>query len=108
MVLTVVIRLPLNLGDFWLLPWKSASKQLVYLTKDEKYYFWGSVFDLTLDPDKDRSSKINLENVFMRVPKRLPSPGGYSDLECPNCQKAHSMVDEQLFKDFPNQIAYGV
>jgi len=53
MVLTVGDPAPSQFGDFWLFTVEiGPQKQLVYLTKDEKYYFWGSVFDLTLDPDK--------------------------------------------------------
>src|ERR1041385_2951285 len=46
----------------------AGQSQLVYLTKDERYYFWGSVFDLTTDPDKERWSKLNLENVHVKGP----------------------------------------
>lgn len=79
--------------------------QKVYLTKDEKFYFWGNVFDLSVDPDKERWSKISLKDVHSKGPKNAPvTIVEYSDIQCPNCQKAHEMVDSQLFKDFPTQV----
>ncbi len=78
-----------------------GQNQTVYLTKDEKQYFWGSVYDLSVDPDVERASKINLQNAHSKGPKTAPiTIVEFSDLQCPNCKLAHAAVDEKLYKDF--------
>jgi len=83
-------------------------KQSVFLSQDERYYLWGNAFDLTIDPDQDRASKISTKGIPMKGPKTAPvTVIVYSDIQCPNCQKAHEMIDARLLKEYPTQVRLG-
>src|SRR5262245_11735372 len=76
---------PVNVG---------GQTQQVYLSKDERYYFWGVAMDMTQDPDKTRAAKLNLTNVHMKGSSTATvTIVEFSDIQCPNCQQAHKAVD---------------
>lgn len=77
--------------------------QSILLSKDERYYIVGNVMDLTVDPDKERVSRVDISKSPSRGSAKAPvTIVDFSDLQCPNCVKAHEVIDEKLFKDFPN------
>ncbi len=81
-------------------------QQTILLSKDDRYYIVGNVMDTTVDPDKDRMSKINLTKAPSKGSSKAPvTIVEFSDLQCPNCVKAHEVIDAKLFNDYPgNQV----
>lgn len=91
---------PSDVGDLWEVPVTVGGGQyVVFLSKDEKKYIWGYSIDLTEDPDKERAKGISLTNVHAKGSANAPvTIVEYSDMQCPHCQKAHEMIEKELFQ----------
>lgn len=78
----------------------------VYMTKDEKQYFWGFVIDRKVDPDNARVTAINLKQAHSKGSATAPiTVVEYSDLQCSHCKQAHDVLDDQLYKNYkPEQV----
>jgi len=78
-----------------------AQEQTIYITKDEKKYFYGVVFDLTVDPDQERADKINVSNSYSKGKRSAPvTLVEFSDLQCGYCRKAHFALEKELYKEY--------
>lgn len=87
-----LLKVPVTIGSL---------VQPIYLASDEKSYFWGNVFDLTVDPDKSRMEKIDMTNIHYKgSPKALVKLVEYTDLECPYCNQAHLALEAELYKTY--------
>ena len=108
--LNLDMRMPISAGDVKPSPIEGLNEVQVtiqgnpypvYITKDEKKYIWGQMFDLTVDPDTERMRQIDLKNVHYRGSANAPvTIVEYSDLQCPHCRDAHQIMKTQLFKSF--------
>ena len=98
---------PSSFGDLLVVPVTVAGNPYkVYMTKDEKQYLWGLLFDMTVDPDKDRASKISLTNVRSKGSAAAPvTVVEFSDHECSFCKKAHDEITKKLYETYkPTQV----
>ncbi len=78
-----------------------GSSYVVYMTPDEKKYFWGNLNDLTIDPDQAKMEKINFKNAWTKGSKSAPvTIVEYTDLQCPYCSRAHSGLSQDLYKKY--------
>ncbi|MFN0118546.1 MAG: DsbA family protein [Elusimicrobiota bacterium] len=78
----------------------------VYMTKDEKQYFWGFVVDYLKDPDLDRMAQMKPEIGYSQGnPKAKVTVVEYSDLQCPYCSKTHELLKKELFAKYkPEEV----
>ena len=80
----------------------------VFITKDEKSYFWGLTADLTMSPDEERAKTIDLKQAHAIGSANAPvTVVEYSDFACSFCKKAHSLLKEQLHNTYkPSQVRW--
>jgi protein-disulfide isomerase len=79
----------------------AQGQYMIYVTPDEKNYFWGNVYDLTVDPDKERAKKISLKNVRSKGSPTAPvTIVEYTDLQCPYCTNAHEALSKNLYSTY--------
>jgi len=73
----------------------------IYVTPDEKFYFWGEPVDATKEPDKVRWDNINLEGVHAKGSAKAPvTIVEFFNFQCPHCRDAHFAMDKELYKDY--------
>lgn len=78
-----------------------GGQYVIYVTNDEKRYFWGNVNDLTVDPDQVRMSRMNMKNVHALGSKTAPvTVVEFSDMECPHCSAGHKGMKDNLYKKY--------
>jgi protein-disulfide isomerase len=80
----------------------------VYLTKDQKTYFWGFTADLTASPDRQRQQAMDSRTGHAIGASTAPvTLVEYSDLGCSFCRRAHEILSEQLYKTYtPGQVRW--
>lgn len=75
--------------------------QTILVGKDEKKYILGSIIDLTVDPDEERASKIDVSGFPAKGSPDAPvTIVKYSDLECGFCRKAHIAIEDELYEQY--------
>lgn len=85
-----------------------TQQQNVYLSEDGKHYFIGVIKDLNTNPDKERWSKIRLDNAAAKGNgKAKITVVEFSDFQCPACYNAYKTTTEtQLMKDYGDRIRF--
>lgn len=78
-------------------------KYALFISTDDKKFLMGTIYDMAKDPDAERWKKISLKNVKSTGSRKAPvTLVEYSDLQCPYCSKGHEFVDKELPKIFPS------
>ena len=78
---------------------RGSQKETVYLSKDEKKYWIGTIFDMSLDYDEERAKKFDLKNAYYKGSSKAPvTIVEFSDLQCGFCKKAHVAFEKELHK----------
>lgn len=78
----------------------------IYITTDNRTYFWGFTADLTVSPDAQHMKGINLKTGHAQGSATAPvTIVEYSDLECAYCKHAHDLLKADLYKQYtPAQV----
>lgn len=81
--------------------------ETLYLTEDERYLFWGRLYDLDATPSSERYQNIPIEGF----PTVGPSDAGitiieYSDFQCPFCEQAYWMVKYKLLRRYAGKVRF--
>jgi len=80
---------------------RGSQTQTVYLSKDEKKYWLGTIFDTALDYDQERLKKFDLKNAYYKGWNKAPvTIVEFSDLQCGYCKKAHMAFENELYKNY--------
>ena len=93
---------PSGIGDLMVVnAYLGGSPYPIYLTKDEKKYFFATPIDATVDPDKAHEKGISLKKVHaMGSPTAPITIVEYSDLQCSHCKFAHDTIKKELYKNY--------
>ncbi|MFQ5668056.1 MAG: thioredoxin domain-containing protein [Candidatus Binatia bacterium] len=75
------------------------------VSRDGHFLIQGQLTDLTIDPYKAAMDKISLKGQPVRGKADAPiTIVEYSDFECPFCSRAYKMLEDQLLKDYGDQV----
>lgn len=78
-----------------------GSRYFVFLSKDEKHYIWGQMFDLRIYPDSARAAGLHLTDVRSQGSEKAPvTIVEFTDLQCPYCHNAHAALSEKLYSTY--------
>jgi protein-disulfide isomerase len=77
----------------------------VLITPDNKFALMPQIFDLSVDPFAQKMKEINLASAPMWGNKNAKvTIVEYSDFECPMCSQAYHTLEDQVFKQYGDQV----
>jgi protein-disulfide isomerase len=77
----------------------------VLITPDNKFALMPQIFDLSVDPFAQKMRQINLASAPMWGNKNAKvTIVEYSDFECPMCSQAYHTLEDQVFKQYGDQV----
>jgi len=95
------LRIPISVGK------DQPAAPPILVSDDGRYVVYGPAQDASVDPEREALSKMNLKDTPSSGPADAPVLlVEYSDLECPFCEKAHSLVSGDVMPAYGKKVRW--
>jgi len=84
---------------------KRKRAQDFYVTKDSRFFFLGSVYDMTADPRREALRTISTANQPSQGRANAPvTIVEYTDLQCASCARVHAFLEKELLPKYADKV----